>query len=59
MLKEFLVTFKDASGIIFEQYKTLDALNKLKAENKVIHARKLTVGEVLELAQFECDLFGF
>ena len=59
MLKEFLVTFKDANGIIFEQYKTLDALNKLRAENKVIYARKLTYGEVMELAQFERELLGF
>lgn len=55
-MKEFLAVHKNQAGVVFETFVSKDELNNLSESGLLIHSRKLSHGEFMELANFNNEL---
>lgn len=54
-MKEFLAVHKNQAGVVFETFVSKDELNNLSESGLLIHSRKLSHAEFMELANFNND----
>ena len=51
-MKKFLVDYIGSTGLVFETFATESELKKLSSAGLVVRFRKLTSGEIMEIATY-------